>query len=296
MLVDYAHTPDSLENVLRAARALTGGRVLVRLRLPAATATAASGRSWGRSRARCADRAIVTSDNPRSEDPEAIVAEILAGIARRAAVEVDRRPRAAIERAVGLAGAGDVVVIAGKGHEQGQEFAGGRKSVRRRRPSRARRCVRDGRLSARRTPRRAARRARRRADGSAGPLRVTIDSRDVGPGDLFFGLPGRARRRRHASPRRRSQRARGASSLRPSTLTTRAARRAVSCSPPTTRSRALSALATRLAPRARREGRSAITGSTGKTSTKDILAAMLAPAPVRASPRAQTSTPRSACR
>ena len=63
---------------------------------------------------------IVTSDNPRSEDPEAIIAEIMDGVAMDA--EPDRR--AAIERAVGLApGAGDVVVIAGKGHEQGQEFA-----------------------------------------------------------------------------------------------------------------------------------------------------------------------------
>jgi UDP-N-acetylmuramoyl-L-alanyl-D-glutamate--2,6-diaminopimelate ligase len=72
--------------------------------------------------------AIVTSDNPRSEDPEAIVDEILAGVppgAFHVEREVDRR--AAIERAVTLAGPGDVVVIAGKGHEQGQEFAGGRK-------------------------------------------------------------------------------------------------------------------------------------------------------------------------
>jgi len=79
--------------------------------------------------ARLADVAIVTSDNPRSEDPEAIVAEILEGIPSPdgAAVEalVDRR--AAIERAIGLAEDGDVVVIAGKGHEQGQEFAGGHK-------------------------------------------------------------------------------------------------------------------------------------------------------------------------
>jgi UDP-N-acetylmuramoyl-L-alanyl-D-glutamate--2,6-diaminopimelate ligase len=69
----------------------------------------------------------VTSDNPRSEDPEAIVAEILAGIDDRGATDaiVDRHD--AIEHAIGLARAGDVVVIAGKGHEQGQEFEGGRK-------------------------------------------------------------------------------------------------------------------------------------------------------------------------
>jgi UDP-N-acetylmuramoyl-L-alanyl-D-glutamate--2,6-diaminopimelate ligase len=141
VLVDYAHTPDSLENVLRAARALTDGRLLCvfgcggdrdRGKRPLMGAIAAA----------CADVAIVTSDNPRSEDPEAIIAVILAGMpgtpdsgdepapstsGDRAEVEslVDRR--AAIERAVSLARPGDVVVIAGKGHEQGQEFQGGHK-------------------------------------------------------------------------------------------------------------------------------------------------------------------------
>jgi UDP-N-acetylmuramoyl-L-alanyl-D-glutamate--2,6-diaminopimelate ligase len=76
--------------------------------------------------ARLADIAIVTSDNPRSEDPEAIVREVAAG-AGGGAVELEVDRRAAIGRAVGLARPGDVVVIAGKGHEQGQEFAGGRK-------------------------------------------------------------------------------------------------------------------------------------------------------------------------
>ena len=126
VLVDYAHTPDSLENVLRAARPLTERRLLCvfgcggdrdRGKRPL----------MGEIAARLADHTIVTSDNPRSEDPEAIVAEILAGIADAAATEaiVDRRD--AIERAVAIAGAGDVVVIAGKGHEQGQEFENGRK-------------------------------------------------------------------------------------------------------------------------------------------------------------------------
>jgi UDP-N-acetylmuramoyl-L-alanyl-D-glutamate--2,6-diaminopimelate ligase len=79
--------------------------------------------------ARLADVALVTSDNPRSENPEAIIAEILGGIAPGAPTQVehDADRRASIQRAVELAGPGDVVVIAGKGHEQGQEFAGGRK-------------------------------------------------------------------------------------------------------------------------------------------------------------------------
>ena len=71
--------------------------------------------------------AIITSDNPRSEDPEAIIAAVAEGAGGRTGVErvVDRRE--AIERAVALARPGDVVVVAGKGHEQGQEFEDGRK-------------------------------------------------------------------------------------------------------------------------------------------------------------------------
>jgi UDP-N-acetylmuramoyl-L-alanyl-D-glutamate--2,6-diaminopimelate ligase len=71
--------------------------------------------------ARLADAAIVTSDNPRSEDPQAIIDEIVAGMSGDPEVEPDRE--AAIASAFERAGEGDVVVIAGKGHEQGQEFA-----------------------------------------------------------------------------------------------------------------------------------------------------------------------------
>jgi UDP-N-acetylmuramoyl-L-alanyl-D-glutamate--2,6-diaminopimelate ligase len=74
---------------------------------------------------RLADRVVVTSDNPRSEEPEAIIREILAGSGEDVEWHVDRRE--AIASAVADAAPGDVVVIAGKGHEQGQEFAGGRK-------------------------------------------------------------------------------------------------------------------------------------------------------------------------
>ena len=124
VLVDYAHTPDSLENVLTAARGLGDGRVI-------AVFGCGGDRDRGKRplmgeiATRLADVAVVTSDNPRSEDPEAIIAEVLAGAGPDAEVEVDRR--AAIERAVSLAHTGDVVVVAGKGHEPGQEFAGGRK-------------------------------------------------------------------------------------------------------------------------------------------------------------------------
>jgi UDP-N-acetylmuramoyl-L-alanyl-D-glutamate--2,6-diaminopimelate ligase len=128
VLVDYSHTPDSLENALRAARDLASGRVIV---VFGAGGDRDRGKRplMGEIAARLADVALVTSDNPRSEEPEAIIAEILAGIGgdAHAAVEHDADRRASIGRAVALAGPGDVVVIAGKGHEQGQEFAGGRK-------------------------------------------------------------------------------------------------------------------------------------------------------------------------
>ena len=128
VLVDYSHTPDSLENALRAARELADARVIV---VFGAGGDRDRGKRplMGEIAARLADVALVTSDNPRSEDPAAILEEILAGIpaGAPARVEHDVDRRASIHRAVALAGPGDVVVIAGKGHEQGQEFSGGRK-------------------------------------------------------------------------------------------------------------------------------------------------------------------------
>jgi UDP-N-acetylmuramoyl-L-alanyl-D-glutamate--2,6-diaminopimelate ligase len=127
VLVDYAHTPDSLENVLRAARRLTEGRLI--------SVFGAGGDrdrdkrpKMGRAGAELSDLTVITSDNPRSEDPEKIVSEVAAGASDAAGdleVVVDRRE--AIALALGRARAGDTVVIAGKGHEQGQEFEDGRK-------------------------------------------------------------------------------------------------------------------------------------------------------------------------
>jgi UDP-N-acetylmuramoyl-L-alanyl-D-glutamate--2,6-diaminopimelate ligase len=124
VLVDYAHTPEALENVLRAARELTTGRLHVVFGA-GGDRDRAKRPLMGRAASQLADRVIVTSDNPRSEDPEAIVDEVLGGTSGDAEREVDRRR--AIARAVESARRGDVVVIAGKGHEQGQEFEGGRK-------------------------------------------------------------------------------------------------------------------------------------------------------------------------
>ena len=75
----------------------------------------------GEAAARRSDVLVLTSDNPRTEDPLAIIDEVLTGVSGEIEVEPDRA--AAIERAISLAGEGDVVLIAGKGHEQGQEFA-----------------------------------------------------------------------------------------------------------------------------------------------------------------------------
>jgi UDP-N-acetylmuramoyl-L-alanyl-D-glutamate--2,6-diaminopimelate ligase len=119
VLVDYAHTPEALANVLAEARALASGRLFCvfgcggdrdRGKRPL----------MGEVASRLADAVVVTSDNPRSEEPRAIIDEILAGIEGDAEVEPDRE--VAIRWALERAGEGDVVVIAGKGHEQGQEF------------------------------------------------------------------------------------------------------------------------------------------------------------------------------
>ena len=124
VLVDYAHTPDSLENVLRAAREVARGRLHV---VFGAGGDRDRGKRplMGDAARRLADRVLVTSDNPRSEEPDAIIDEVMEGAGPDAEREVDRRR--AIAQAIEAAEPGDVVVIAGKGHEQGQEFEDGRK-------------------------------------------------------------------------------------------------------------------------------------------------------------------------
>ncbi len=121
VIVDYSHKPDALDNVLRAARDLADGRVLV---VFGAGGDRDRGKRplMGKIAKDLADVVIVTSDNPRSEEPLAIIQDILQGSGIE--VEIDPDRRAAIGRAISLAEPGDVVVIAGKGHEQGQEIAG----------------------------------------------------------------------------------------------------------------------------------------------------------------------------
>lgn len=127
VVVDYAHTPDGLENVLRSARALEPKR-LISVFGCGGDRDPKKRPVMGEISARLADMTIVTSDNPRSENPDAIVEDILAGIPNSKSdpsilVEVDRQQ--AIYKAVReIAEPGDLVVIAGKGHETGQQFAG----------------------------------------------------------------------------------------------------------------------------------------------------------------------------
>ena len=128
VIVDYAHTPDSLENVLAAARRLTGSRLISVFGCGGDRDTEKRP-LMGRAGAELSDVAVVTSDNPRSEVPDAIIDQIRSGIPAEphAEVLVEADRRAAIALALGRAGEGDSVVIAGKGHEQGQEFEEGRK-------------------------------------------------------------------------------------------------------------------------------------------------------------------------
>ncbi len=119
VIVDFAHTPDALEHAIGTARSLLD---------PRGRLTVVFGCGGDRDRGKrpmmgevacsAADQVVVTTDNPRSEDPEAIIAEIVAGCAGTPTVVVDRR--AAIERAIHAAGSDDIVLVAGKGHEQGQ--------------------------------------------------------------------------------------------------------------------------------------------------------------------------------
>lgn len=123
VVVDYAHTPDALEQALSSLRAHVNGRLLCvfgcggdrdRGKRPQMAAIAERG----------ADLVFVTDDNPRTESGDQIVADIMAGFSKPAVVRVQRDRAQAIAEAIGLASAGDIVLVAGKGHEPYQEIAG----------------------------------------------------------------------------------------------------------------------------------------------------------------------------
>ncbi len=123
VIIDYAHTPDALEKVLRTARALCKNRLIVvfgaggnrdRTKRPLMGKTAEA----------IADLIVLTSDNPRFEEPMAIIEDILSGIENKGKVLVEQDRKKAIELAISMAQEGDVILIAGKGHEDYQEIKG----------------------------------------------------------------------------------------------------------------------------------------------------------------------------
>ncbi|MFF1283698.1 UDP-N-acetylmuramoyl-L-alanyl-D-glutamate--2,6-diaminopimelate ligase [Streptomyces sp. NPDC058299] len=127
-VVDYAHKTDAVESVLKALRKVTKGRLHVVLGC-GGDRDRSKRAPMGAAVARLADTAVLTSDNPRSEDPLAILATMLQGAAsvpahERGEVLLFEDRAAAVAAAVGRAQAGDTVLVAGKGHEQGQDIAG----------------------------------------------------------------------------------------------------------------------------------------------------------------------------
>jgi UDP-N-acetylmuramoyl-L-alanyl-D-glutamate--2,6-diaminopimelate ligase len=125
VVVDYAHTPDGLENLLTAARKVTGGRLICvfgcggdrdRTKRP----------KMGKISTAIADHSVITSDNPRTENPNDIIADIIEGVPSDASYDIIPDRREAIGYAIGLAKPGDLVAIAGKGHEDYQEINGQR--------------------------------------------------------------------------------------------------------------------------------------------------------------------------
>jgi murE/murF fusion protein len=184
ILVDYAHTPDALDNVLRALRPLTRRRLICVFGCGGDRDPTKRPR-MGAAVAELADLAVVTSDNPRTEDPRAILDMIVPAVPRPFVVDVDRRN--AIRAAIAEATPGDVVVIAGKGHEDYQ-ILGTTKIHFDDREEAAAACalrprfeldhlagVTGGALT-----------------GSAACTRVTIDSRSAATGDLYVAIRGHA--------------------------------------------------------------------------------------------------------
>lgn len=119
VLVDYAHTDDALRNVLTALRQLRPSRIIVAFGC-GGDRDKTKRPKMGRVAEELADMGILTSDNPRSEDPRTILAEIYSGIQKRAKFSVEEDRAKAIELAIREARSGDVVLIAGKGHEDYQ--------------------------------------------------------------------------------------------------------------------------------------------------------------------------------
>jgi len=124
VVVDYAHTPDAVARTCATARALTpAGAALIVVFGAGGNRDRAKRAPMGEA-ARCADRVILTSDNPRDEDPGEIARQIALGLVGHPGVTLELDRRRAIERAIGTAARDDVVLVCGKGHERTQTVAG----------------------------------------------------------------------------------------------------------------------------------------------------------------------------
>jgi murE/murF fusion protein len=185
VFVDYAHTPDALHNVLSALRPLTRRRLICVFGCGGDRDPTKRPR-MGAEVAALADLGVVTSDNPRTEDPRAIVDQILAGIPAPFAVDIDRAR--AIRAAIGEAVPGDVVVIAGKGHEDYQIIGTTKHHFDDREQAAAAVALRESRSVAELAEDAAGELAA--APGDARIHRVVIDSRIGAPGDLYVAIRG----------------------------------------------------------------------------------------------------------
>jgi UDP-N-acetylmuramoyl-L-alanyl-D-glutamate--2,6-diaminopimelate ligase len=124
VLVDYAHTDHALENVLKSIRTFSGNRRIITVMGCGGDRDRTKRPRMGRVAAELSDHVVITSDNPRSEDPMAIVRDILAGLEGRTNFEVEVDRRKAIRAALSAAGPTDIVLVAGKGHEPYQIISG----------------------------------------------------------------------------------------------------------------------------------------------------------------------------
>lgn len=124
LIIDYAHSPDAIDAIITEVRALDPGRITVVIGAGGDRDT--DKRPLMGAAAARADRVILTADNPRSEDPAQIIADIAAGVPDDVDLHIEPDRRKAIRRSLAQAGSGDVVLVLGKGHEPGQEFADGR--------------------------------------------------------------------------------------------------------------------------------------------------------------------------
>jgi MurE/MurF fusion protein len=198
--VDYAHTPDALAQALQALRPLAkarDGQLWVVMGC-GGDRDAAKRPLMGAIAAQYADRVWVTSDNPRSERPEAIIAQILLGLVDNHAVDVEVDRALAIQGAIGRASAKDVILVAGKGHEATQEIAGVRHAFSD--VDHAQRALKEWRplpkidTTAPLLPLAQLAKwldgARVVGDATTACLRVHTDTRTIAPGDLFVALRG----------------------------------------------------------------------------------------------------------